>query len=148
MMLKDHDFITGFIEIYSNFPCLQKKTDPQYHNKVKGENAYKILLEKYDEYDPNMTKQSVLRRINSVGSAYSIELISIVQDMFFHSFLHSLMNHLVQSAVLLVNSREIVTAFQTPVLTPLVFFLLCFFSVKATASEISTSSSVFHSESY
>jgi hypothetical protein len=61
-MSKDHDLITGFIEIYPSFPCLWKNADPQYHNTVKRENAYKTVLEKYNEYDPNATKLSVLRK--------------------------------------------------------------------------------------
>jgi hypothetical protein len=54
MMLKDHDFITGFIETYRIFPRLWKKTGPQYHNTVKRENAYKGLIQKCNEYDPNV----------------------------------------------------------------------------------------------
>jgi hypothetical protein len=59
-MSKDPDFITGFIEMYRSFPRLWEKTDPQYHNTVKRENAYKILLEKYYEYNPNSTKLLIL----------------------------------------------------------------------------------------
>jgi hypothetical protein len=50
--------LTGFIEIYRGFPCLWKKADTQYHNTGNSEKAYKILLEKYNEYDLNATKQS------------------------------------------------------------------------------------------
>jgi hypothetical protein len=72
-MSNDHYFITGFIEMYRSFPRLWKKTDPQYHNTVKRENAYKILLENYYEYNPNATKQRVLRKTNSLRSAYNKE---------------------------------------------------------------------------
>jgi hypothetical protein len=51
-MSKDHDFIAGFIEIYHSFPCLWKN-----HNTTKRENAYKISLEKCNEYDQNAIKQ-------------------------------------------------------------------------------------------
>jgi hypothetical protein len=61
-MSKDHDFITGFIEIYRSFPCLWKKTDPQHHNTARRENAYKMLVAKYSEYDPNATKQCFMEK--------------------------------------------------------------------------------------
>jgi hypothetical protein len=76
-MSKHHDCVTDFIEIYRSFPWLWKKTDPQYHNTLKKENACKILLKKYNEYDPNATKQSVLRKINSWRSAYNKEFKKI-----------------------------------------------------------------------
>jgi hypothetical protein len=72
-MSKDHNFITGFIERYGTFPCLWKKTDPLSHNTVKRENAYKILLEKCNEYGTIATKQSVLRKIKSLLCAYKEE---------------------------------------------------------------------------
>jgi hypothetical protein len=70
-MSTDHDFVTSFIEMYRSFPCLWKKTDRQYYNRVKRENAYKILLEEYNEYDPNTTQQSVLRKVDSLRCAYT-----------------------------------------------------------------------------
>jgi hypothetical protein len=78
-MSTDHNFITGFIECRS-FPCLWKKTDPPYHNTVKRENAYKILLEKHNEYDPNETKRSVLGKNNSSRSACSKEYKQIKES--------------------------------------------------------------------
>jgi hypothetical protein len=72
-MSKDHNFITGFIEMYRRIPRLWKKTDPHYHKTVKRENPYKILLEKCNEYHPNATQQSVLRKTNTLRSAYNKE---------------------------------------------------------------------------
>jgi hypothetical protein len=77
-MSKDHDFSTGFTDIYRGFPCLCKKTDPHYHNTVKRK--HKILSEKYNEYDPNVTKQSVLQKINSLHSAYNKEHKKITES--------------------------------------------------------------------
>jgi hypothetical protein len=51
--------------LFLNTPC----TLSQYSRKRK----HKILLETYNEYDPNATRQSVLRKINSLCSAYNKE---------------------------------------------------------------------------
>jgi hypothetical protein len=56
---------------------------------------------------------------------------------------------MVESAVLLVNSRGIVTAFQDINLySTWLFFFLGFFNVKGKASEITSVLSMFHSEFY
>jgi hypothetical protein len=65
-MSKGHDLIADFIEIYRSFPCLWKKTDRQYHSTVKRENAYKILLEKHNEYDPNAGNIELLMLVSCV----------------------------------------------------------------------------------
>jgi hypothetical protein len=80
MKLKDHNLIAGFIEMCHSFPCLWKRTDPHYHNTVRRENTYRILLEKYNEYDPNATKQSVLKEINSWHFAYNKEYKKIKES--------------------------------------------------------------------
>jgi predicted PP-loop superfamily ATPase len=84
---------------------------PTISHTNKKRNAYKILLEKYNEYDPNATKQSVLRKINSLRCAYNKEYKKIKESV--HSGagtddIYSPKN--IQNAVL-VNSCEIVTAF-------------------------------------
>jgi hypothetical protein len=111
-MVKDEDFITGLIEMHRSFPCLWKKADPQYHNTVTSENSYTILLEKYNEYDPNATKQRVFRKINSLRSSCNKEYKKIKESERSGAGTADICSpKYVQSAVILVNSREIVAAF-------------------------------------
>lgn len=67
-------FITGFIDIYRQLPCLWKIKSKSYSNRFKKNEAYAKLLLYYKEKDPNATIDSVKRKINNLRSTFRKEL--------------------------------------------------------------------------
>jgi len=60
--------LTDFIEIYRNNPCLWKIKNKDYHNRDKKEAAYKLLVAKLKEIEPDADKAAVIRKINNLRS--------------------------------------------------------------------------------
>ncbi|KAG8318835.1 hypothetical protein J6590_104463 [Homalodisca vitripennis] len=54
--------------------CLWKVTSKDYHNKVKREAAYTMLVQKVKEIDPLANKTLVTKKINSLRTAFRKEL--------------------------------------------------------------------------
>uniref|UniRef100_A0A182RXR4 MADF domain-containing protein n=1 Tax=Anopheles funestus TaxID=62324 RepID=A0A182RXR4_ANOFN len=65
-------FVKEFIELYKSFPCLWHQQSKQYeHEKQK---AYEALVQKYREVDPQATKETVERKINTLRTSYRKQL--------------------------------------------------------------------------
>jgi hypothetical protein len=73
-MSSEREFLEEFIEIYKNNPCLWVKKDKNYYNLHKKNSAYGILLEKLKTVEPDGTKKTVTRKINSICSSCSVAL--------------------------------------------------------------------------
>lgn len=72
------DFLLSFIEHYKNFPCLWKVKSKEYSDKHKKSAAYDVLVNKMQEVDPNATRESVVKKINNLRSAYRKEMKKVI----------------------------------------------------------------------
>ncbi|XP_014290591.1 uncharacterized protein [Halyomorpha halys] len=74
MMLAGRIFLTKVIEMYRELPCLWNRADPHYNNKVKRDVALDQMLELFKEHDPNASKDTVQKKINTLRGCYRKEL--------------------------------------------------------------------------
>lgn len=65
--------LTEFIELYRNHTCLWKIKSREYSDKIKKDAAYKILVEKLREINESVTKDDVVKKINSMRSSFRKE---------------------------------------------------------------------------
>ncbi|XP_069186498.1 uncharacterized protein [Procambarus clarkii] len=73
MARKQNQVIVEFIELYRSEPCLWQVKSEEYHDRTKKDVAYSKLVKTLEELEPGATKKSVLRKINSLRSAYRNE---------------------------------------------------------------------------
>lgn len=74
LRLMSRDFLTDFINLYRENPCLWKVKSKEYSDKHKKNAAYEILIEKLKEVDPAANKDAVIKRINSLRTCFRKEL--------------------------------------------------------------------------
>jgi len=67
-------WLTEFIEIYKNEPCLWQHKSKEYHDRDLKLAAYKILEEKFKEVDPEATIDTVKSKINTIRCTFRKEL--------------------------------------------------------------------------
>lgn len=65
---KRNKVIEDFIELYKLEPCLWQVKSKEYHDRDKRNAAYAKLVLKLKELEPDETKKSVVRKINSLRS--------------------------------------------------------------------------------
>jgi len=58
--------LEDFIEIYKMNQCLWQVKNKEYHDRDKKEAAYKLLIEKLREIEPDANKSVVVRKINNL----------------------------------------------------------------------------------
>ncbi|CAG9791058.1 unnamed protein product [Diatraea saccharalis] len=63
------EFLTQFIELYKSLPALWKIKSKEYSDRNKKNEAYHILIEKLKEVEPNATRDTVTKKINSLRSS-------------------------------------------------------------------------------
>ncbi|XP_011499285.1 PREDICTED: uncharacterized protein LOC105363316 [Ceratosolen solmsi marchali] len=66
-------FLSEFIEIYQACPCLWKYSCRDYRNRFVKDRAYATLVDKMREVDPRADKNSVIRKINALRTAFRRE---------------------------------------------------------------------------
>lgn len=71
--LKEKSILTDFIELYRINPCLWKVKSKDYMDKNKKDSAYKLLLEKLKELNPDAVLEDVKKKINSLTSCFCKE---------------------------------------------------------------------------
>ncbi|XP_067135388.1 uncharacterized protein [Centruroides vittatus] len=71
------EFLEEFLKIYESEPCLWHVKNKEYHDRSKKEAAYLRLIEKLKEIEPNANKESVVKKINNIRSAYRKEIKKI-----------------------------------------------------------------------
>lgn len=71
---KNEVFLGEFIDLYRAHPCLWKVKSKEYMDKHKKAAAYDILIEKMREIDASATKDTVVKKINNLRSAFRKEL--------------------------------------------------------------------------
>lgn len=68
------NFTLQFIRLYHSLPALWNWQSKDYTNRVKKNEQYNILLQKYREQYPDADKQQVINRINSLRTNFRKEL--------------------------------------------------------------------------
>lgn len=71
---KEREFIVECIQLYRDLPTLWNIKSKIYHDRVKKNNAYDLLLDKYKEMFPEATKEDVKKKFNSLRTNYRAEL--------------------------------------------------------------------------
>ena len=68
------EFLTKFIHMYHEYPCLWKVKSKECSNRVKKNLAYEHLTTKLKATDPDANKEKVVKKINSLRSCFRKEL--------------------------------------------------------------------------
>lgn len=79
-MSKDKEFIIDFIETYKNYPALWKIKSQKYSDRNAKSMAYAALIEKMKEVDPEATRETVVKKINSIRTAFRKELKKVTDS--------------------------------------------------------------------
>ncbi|KAK4886555.1 hypothetical protein RN001_002826 [Aquatica leii] len=72
--------IQEFIELYRDYPCLWKVKCKDYSDKNKKNDAYKILLTKLQELEPDARIEDVKKKINSLRSCFRKEYKKVINS--------------------------------------------------------------------
>lgn len=62
-----------FLALYRSLPCLWKMQCKEYANREMKTEAYKLMVRKLAELEPDATRGSVIRKINNIRSNYRKE---------------------------------------------------------------------------
>ncbi|KAL1488110.1 hypothetical protein ABEB36_015068 [Hypothenemus hampei] len=76
-----HDFLSEFIELYRSFPCLWQVKSKEYSDRDRKNQAYEIVVEKFKQVDPTATRDTVIKKINSLRTVYRKELAKVKQSI-------------------------------------------------------------------
>lgn len=68
------EFITEFLELYRSFPCLWKIKSKDYSDRDKKRCAYEALVDKFKEVQEDVTKETVVKKIDSFRGSFRKEL--------------------------------------------------------------------------
>jgi hypothetical protein len=58
-----------FIDLYKSYPCLWQTKSKLYHDRPLREAAYKVLVDKLKESEPDANKDLVVKKINNLRSS-------------------------------------------------------------------------------
>lgn len=67
------EFLTEFIQLYQQFPCLWQVKSKEYSDRNKKNAAYEELVIKMKEVDKNATKETVVKKINTIRGCFRKE---------------------------------------------------------------------------
>lgn len=79
-MANEKEFIVEFIELYKSYPCLWLVKSKDYSNRNAKNKAYNILVEKLQTVDPDANRDSVVKKINALRSAYRKQLKKVIDS--------------------------------------------------------------------
>lgn len=68
-----HDFLTEFIQLYRSFPCLWQVRFKGYKDRLLRNRAYDALVQKLREVNPIADRETVIRKINTLRTAFRRE---------------------------------------------------------------------------
>ena len=66
------DFLLQFIELFRQ-ECLWKVKSKDYYNRSKKDASYKTLIGKVQEVEPDATRDTVVKKVNNLHSAFRKE---------------------------------------------------------------------------
>lgn len=75
--LNNKTFILEFIQLYKSYPWLWKVKSKEYSNRNIKDRAYDVLIEKMKEVDESANRDAVVKKNNSLRSAYRKEIKKI-----------------------------------------------------------------------
>ncbi|XP_043258313.1 uncharacterized protein LOC122400750 [Colletes gigas] len=68
-----HDFLTEFIQMYRSYPCLWQVRYRGYKDRLLRNRAYDALVQKLREVNPLADRETVIRKINTLRTAFRRE---------------------------------------------------------------------------
>ncbi|XP_053979761.1 uncharacterized protein LOC128896643 [Hylaeus anthracinus] len=68
-----HDFLTEFIHLYRSYPCLWQVRYRGYKDRLLRNRAYDALVQKLREVNPLADRETVIRKINTLRTAFRRE---------------------------------------------------------------------------
>lgn len=74
MEARKKEVIEQFIEIYRSEPCIWNVKSSEYSHRPQKEAAYAKLLEHLKQIEPGATRETVLKKINTLRSNFRKEL--------------------------------------------------------------------------
>ncbi|KAK7025487.1 hypothetical protein SK128_017606 [Halocaridina rubra] len=75
------EVIREFIELYRSEPCLWRVKSKAYSDRVKKAEAYEKLIVKLREVEPEATRDTVVKKINNLRTAYRKELRKVTSSI-------------------------------------------------------------------
>ncbi|XP_003706919.1 uncharacterized protein LOC100876629 [Megachile rotundata] len=68
-----HDFLAEFIQLYRSYPCLWQVRYKGYKDRLLRNRAYDALVQKLREVNPIANRETVIRKINTLRTAFRRE---------------------------------------------------------------------------
>ncbi|XP_034185732.1 uncharacterized protein LOC117606863 [Osmia lignaria lignaria] len=68
-----HDFLAEFIQLYRSYPCLWQIRYKGYKDRLLRNRAYDALVQKLREVNPVANRETVIRKINTLRTAFRRE---------------------------------------------------------------------------
>ncbi|XP_050303709.1 uncharacterized protein LOC126741360 [Anthonomus grandis grandis] len=81
------EFLSDFINMYGDFPCLWKIKSKDYHNRQLKNKAYEELVNKLKEVDENASRETVIKKIDSLRGSFRRELKKMKKKNIFSVYL-------------------------------------------------------------
>lgn len=75
------EFLTEFIELYREHPCLWRVKSKEYSDRNKKNCAYEKLVEKLKEADENASKETVIKKINTIRGCFRKEHKKVIASL-------------------------------------------------------------------
>ena len=74
------DFLLEFIELFRQEECLWKLKSKDYYNRSKKDASYGTLIGKVQEVEPDATRDTVVKKINNLRSAFRKEHKKVIKS--------------------------------------------------------------------
>jgi len=75
------DFLLEFIELFRQEECLWKAKSKYYYNISKKDTSYRTLSGKVEEVEPDATRDTVVKNINNLRSAFGKEHKNVIKSL-------------------------------------------------------------------
>ena len=76
----EREVMAEFIDMYQSNTCLWKVRSKEYADKFKREEAYKLLVDHMKQLNPEIKKNDVIKKINSLRSCFRKEHKKVIHS--------------------------------------------------------------------